>query len=148
MLCGMYVPAGFVVVNGIAQPSWYGGALGDSPQLPAPLAPPAPEEGATCPVCPAAQPCASLPSSEAADDLLRGKPGALFDVIGSTLGRAALVGVGAFVFGLRGKDLLRAGIGGAVGIEVFVLGYTAWKQQQGCESVAQQSTKATPTIEI
>lgn len=68
---------------------------------------------------------AELPSAKAAADFLAGKQGALGDVVGTTLGRAALIGLGLYVVGGRGKSLTRNAIAGAVAIEAFVLLYLA-----------------------
>jgi len=68
--------------------------------------------------------CPSLPSSTAALDLLSGKPGGLLGVVGSTLARACLVGVGMWVAGAR-KDVVRNALAGALSIEVFVLTWIA-----------------------
>lgn len=70
--------------------------------------------------------CATLPSSTAAYRLLAGEESALGEVIVSTAGRMALVGLGAWLAGVRGEQLTRAAIGGGLGIEVFVIGYAAW----------------------
>ena len=70
--------------------------------------------------------CATLPSSTAAYRLLAGEEDAVGAVVLSTVGRMALVGVGAWLAGVRGKSLVRASIGGGIGIEAFVLAYSAW----------------------
>jgi hypothetical protein len=70
----------------------------------------------------ACAPCASLPSSDAAGDLVAGKPGALVSVVGTTLLRAGLIGAGAYVAGERDlARLARVALGGALAIEAFVL---------------------------
>ena len=68
--------------------------------------------------------CASLPSSQAALDLVEGKPAAIVPVLGSMLGRAALIGAGLFVVGER-KHLFKYSAAAAVAIEMFVIGYVA-----------------------
>lgn len=70
----------------------------------------------------------SLPSGESASDFVEGKPGSLIRLTGHLLGRAALMGVGLYVVGVRGKDLVTYSIAGATAIEVFVLGY-AWAKR-------------------
>lgn len=70
--------------------------------------------------------CPSLPSSAAAYDLVQGKPGALVHVLATTLGRVFLIGVGMALLGER-KNLARNALGGALGIEAFVLAFAAWK---------------------
>lgn len=70
-----------------------------------------------------------LPSASSARDLVLGRPGALGRAAAHTALRALLVGAGAAALGLRGPSLIRASIGGAIGIEVFVLSWTYyhWK---------------------
>jgi hypothetical protein len=68
--------------------------------------------------------CASLPSSQAALDLVEGKPAAIVPVLGSMLGRAALIGAGLFVVGER-RNLVKYSAAAAVAIELFVIGYVA-----------------------
>lgn len=65
-----------------------------------------------------------LPSQQAAADLLAGKPGAAFQVAGTMLGRALLIGAGLYIAGER-KNLERNALAGAVAIEVFVLAFSA-----------------------
>lgn len=71
--------------------------------------------------------CDELPSGRSAGALIRGEPGALALVARDMAGRAILAGIGAAAFGLRGRELVVGSIGAAVGIEVFVLAYTASK---------------------
>lgn len=80
--------------------------------------------------------CASLPSSTSAYDLVVGRPMGLPNVILSTLGRATLIAAGVYVFqrlmasGDRRQapeDIAKNAVAGAVGIEVFVLAYIAWR---------------------
>ena len=70
----------------------------------------------------------TLPSGESASDFVEGKPGSLIRLTGHMLGRAALVGVGLYLVGVRGKELVTYSLAGAASIEVFVLGY-AWSQR-------------------
>lgn len=76
--------------------------------------------------------CATLPSSTAAAELIAGDLAALPRVVLSTIGRAALVGVGLAVAGVRGRRLAVEAMAGAAGVEVFVLGFAAWKRHTGC----------------
>lgn len=73
-----------------------------------------------CPVCPA------LPSGTSAFKLVQGDPAGIPGVIGHTVGRATLIGVGLALAGER-KHLVRNAIGGALAIEAFVLVWAAWK---------------------
>jgi hypothetical protein len=70
-----------------------------------------------------------LPSSSAVQDLLEGDGAAIVPVIGSMVGRAALVGAGAYMAGLRGEQVVRAAVGGALFIEAFVFAWTAHKMK-------------------
>lgn len=64
-----------------------------------------------------------LPSSTSALQVARGERGAWWRAAGHLLGRAAIISVGAYASGLRGKDVLKASLGGAAAIEVFALVY-------------------------
>lgn len=75
--------------------------------------------------------CASLPSSDSAQALVRGEPGALVGVLVTTALRAGLVAAGAYAAGVRGTALKRAAIGGALAIEVFVLAWVAHGEASG-----------------
>ena len=70
-----------------------------------------------------------LPSADAANALLAGKPGALGEVIGTTLGRALLIGAGLYLVGGREKPLVKNALAGALAIEVFVLCYLSHQQK-------------------
>lgn len=70
-----------------------------------------------------------LPSGEAAQKLLAGDSSALGPVIGFTLLRAGLIGVGLYAAGQR-KDVVRGAIAGATMIEVFVLAWAALEKKQ------------------
>lgn len=72
--------------------------------------------------------CASLPSSNAAADLLQGKAGGFGRVVFWTGVRAALVGLGLAAVGER-KHLVRNAIAGALAIEVFVLTWIATHEE-------------------
>jgi hypothetical protein len=72
------------------------------------------------------EPCrVGLPSSSAVEDLLDGKVEAIVPVVLSMAARGVLIGAGAALFGVKTKDAVRAGIGGALFIEAFVFGYIA-----------------------
>lgn len=88
----------------------------------------------SCPVCPAA-----LPSGTSAYRLMRGDPKGLAGIVGHTIGRASLIGVGMAVAGER-KHLVRNALGGALGIEAFVLVWAAWKAHQ--DTVAESTPPA------
>jgi hypothetical protein len=78
------------------------------------------------PACPAA-----LPSGSSAATLLSGDWSALPAVVGYTAARAALIGVGLFAAGERAPArLARNAAAGALAIEVFVIGWAAWKLRQ------------------
>ena len=81
------------------------------------------DETLTCPACPA------LPSGTSAYRLMSGDPSGLVGVVGHTVGRSVLVGVGMAVAGER-KHLVRNAVAGALGIEAFVLVWAAWKAHQ------------------
>lgn len=67
-----------------------------------------------------------LPSAQSAADFIDGKKGSLFDVASCTLFRGILIASGLYVSGLRGKQLKRASIFGALSIEAFVLSYSIY----------------------
>jgi hypothetical protein len=67
------------------------------------------------------KPCASLPSGEAAHDLVSGDLTALPRVLTHTALRAALIGTGMWVMGASKKTLVRNALAGSVGIDLFVL---------------------------
>ncbi len=75
-----------------------------------------------------APPCDDLPSGRSAGALVRGDLAALPYVARDMIGRAALAGLGAYAFGVRGPALVRGAVGAAVGIEVFVLAYSAARE--------------------
>lgn len=68
--------------------------------------------------------CGTLPSSTAAWKFVNGEPGGFAGIVGSTLGRAALIAAGV-KFLTDDPEPLRKGMAGALGIEVFVLLYAA-----------------------
>lgn len=68
----------------------------------------------------------SLPSADSACALVNGDIGALPEVVFHTALRGALVATGVYAAGeRRPATALKYGIGGALAIEVFVLGWTA-----------------------
>lgn len=72
-----------------------------------------------------------LPSGESAEQLVAGDVGALPKVVLHTVVRGALVGLGLYAAGMRGgKDLVKFGLAGAVGIEVFVLLWALYEKNQ------------------
>jgi hypothetical protein len=73
--------------------------------------------------------CNSLPSSDAAADLVDGKPSGLWGVVTTGLGRAALISVGLYLAGER-EHVVRNALAGALAIETFVLGYVAYKKHR------------------
>lgn len=70
----------------------------------------------------------TLPSGESASDFIEGRPGSTGRLVVHYLGRSAIVGLGLFLVGVRGKDLVKYSLVGAGAIEVFVLGY-AWSKR-------------------
>lgn len=74
---------------------------------------------------------ATLPSAECAFDFIEGKPGSGAGVIGTTLFRACLIGLGAYLVGVRDRDtLLKVSLGGAASVEAFVIGWV-YMQKRG-----------------
>lgn len=71
-----------------------------------------------------------LPSGESASEFIEGKPGATGRLIFHYLGRSVLVGVGLALVGVRGKELVTYSLAAAGAIEVFVLGYAWYKQEE------------------
>lgn len=73
----------------------------------------------------------ALPSGESAEQLVGGDVGALPKVVFHTVVRGALVGLGLYAAGMRrGGDLVKFGLAGAVGIEVFVLLWALYEKKQ------------------
>ena len=66
----------------------------------------------------------TLPSVDAAHKFHRGEPGGMAAVVGSTVGRACLIGIALAILGERAR-LVRYSLGGATMIELFVLLATA-----------------------
>ena len=88
---------------------------------------------------------ATLPSSSAVDRLFDGDPWAIPAVIMSTGLRGALIGAGAYVAGVRGSDVLKAAVGGALGIEAFVIayvGYQKWSEARAAAASAASGSAA------
>ena len=73
--------------------------------------------------------CPSLPSSEYAYNLVEGpdRLHAAAGVVGTSLFRGALIAAGITVFGKPGPDLARNALAGAAMVELFVLGWIAFK---------------------
>lgn len=71
---------------------------------------------------------AGLPSGDSAERLIGGETAALFPVAVHTLGRAMLIGVGMAAAGVR-QGLVAGALGGALGIEAFVLLW-AWYEKR------------------
>lgn len=72
-----------------------------------------------------------LPSGESAEQLVAGDvSGGLPKVVLHTAVRGGLVGLGLYAAGMRGaKNLVKFGLAGAVGIEVFVLLWALYESQ-------------------
>lgn len=66
----------------------------------------------------------TLPSVDAAHKFHRGEPGGTVAIVGSTVGRAFLLGIALACLGER-ERLVRYSLGGATMIELFVLLATA-----------------------
>lgn len=72
-----------------------------------------------------------LPSGESAEQLVGGDVGALPKVVFHTTVRGGLVGLGLYAAGMRGaRNLIKFGLAGAVGIEVFVLLWAMYEKNQ------------------
>lgn len=68
----------------------------------------------------------TLPSVTAAASFIRGEPGGIYAVVGSTLGRAAIIAPGLWLAGDRNpKRIARNAFFAALAIEIFVLGVVA-----------------------
>lgn len=78
--------------------------------------------------------CASLPSGQAAFELVHGDLSALPRVLAHTALRATLIGVGAWLVGADRRTLVRDAIAGSLGIDAFVIG---WALLRKTESKAQ-----------
>jgi hypothetical protein len=78
--------------------------------------------------------CPSLPSSEAAAQVIAGDLYAVPAAVGSTLMRAGLIATGIGIAGLamgkKSENLVRDSIAGAVVVEVFVLGWIYMKSRK------------------
>lgn len=64
-----------------------------------------------------------LPSQESAANLVEGKEGAWLQVLMHATARGALIGAGAAILGVPEKHWVRAGIGGTLAVELFVLAH-------------------------
>lgn len=76
----------------------------------------------------------TLPSATSAADVVNGRPGALIHAAAHTLGRAALIGTGLWVSGIRGWPLVRGALCASFVIETFVLTWMAWQRRGGSSS--------------
>lgn len=74
--------------------------------------------------------CPPLPSAQAAQDIVEGKPGGWPSMLGWTAVRAGLVACGLWAVGER-KHVVRNAVAGAIAIEVFVLAWHAQKCDRG-----------------
>ena len=74
-----------------------------------------------------------LPSASSADDLVKGKEGALPRVVFHWVGRSVLIGTGLAVAGARGKKLIGYSLAGGAAIEFFVLAYAAFHKKDAAK---------------
>ncbi len=70
---------------------------------------------------------AGLPSGESAEALVNGDFSAIPVMVFHTAMRAALVGVGMYLVGLRGPNLVKYSLAGAASIEAFVLAWALYE---------------------
>lgn len=70
-----------------------------------------------------------LPSQTTALALSEGAPVGVL-LARDIAGRAALISLGMYCAGLRGKELWRGALGGALSIEAFVLAWTLYHRNQ------------------
>jgi hypothetical protein len=78
------------------------------------------------------EPPRNLPTQDAVTEILeRPSVGAAGKVIGTTAGRAVMLGAAALLVGLRGDDVMRAAIGGSLAVEAFVVGWTIATDDRG-----------------
>lgn len=73
--------------------------------------------------------CAALPSGQAAYNLVSGDWGAFLPVVGTTVMRSSLIGIGMALAGER-KHLVRNAVAGGLAVEVFVLAWAAYKRSE------------------
>jgi hypothetical protein len=82
-----------------------------------------------------------LPSQQAVQNLVDGKPGSLREVLLTTAGRAGIIGLGLYVADISGSSraqkkrsrssrILRQAIYAAVAVEAFVFLWTKMQKQQ------------------
>lgn len=62
-----------------------------------------------------------LPSQQSAANLVAGKSGAWLEVTMHAAARGALIGLGAALLGVPEKYWVKAGVGGTLAVEAFVL---------------------------
>jgi hypothetical protein len=70
------------------------------------------------------------PSAGSATRLVRGVPGSLAEAGLHTMFRAVLVSTGCYLAGFRDRKLLRCSVAGAIAIEVFLVGWAAYKEAE------------------
>lgn len=75
-----------------------------------------------------------LPSQDAAIHVAQGVDGGWIEAAGSTAFRALLISAGLYATGLRGTQLVKGAVAGALAIEVFVLGYTYYHVRKSGET--------------
>jgi hypothetical protein len=92
----------------------------------------------TCP------PCVTLPSAQAASQMIRGEPGGWPGVVGSTLFRAGLIALGLWAVGER-KNVFRNSLAGACSVELFVIAWAA-AHQNPAKPVQNQETTASVLV--
>ena len=76
----------------------------------------------------------ALPSGNAALAFVQGQQGALPAVVGYTLLRAGLIGVGLYVAGQR-RYIVRHALVSSLAIEAFVLGWAVYSQNRTAPQV-------------
>jgi hypothetical protein len=91
-----------------------------------------------------------LPSSQSAFKLVAGQEGGIPGVVAHTIGRAALMAPALYLAGFRKNgQWWKGAIAGAMAIEVYVLGYTAWQynSQRKKDATKAPVLAAAPTSE-
>jgi hypothetical protein len=77
-----------------------------------------------------------LPSASSALAFVQGQPGSFLPVVGHTLARAGLIGVGLALAGQK-EHLVRSAIMGSLSIEAFVLFWANYQVNQMRQGAAQ-----------
>lgn len=80
------------------------------------------------PAATACMPC--LPSGSSAYKVMRGDLSSLPEAGLHMLGRSALIGLGLYIGGVRGRDLARLSLLGGGAIEVFVIVWATWQARR------------------